>query len=111
MITKMWKDKGYLIDTHTAVAFHVLEEYRRGTGDDTPSVVVSTASPFKFCDNVLGALGVTSLASGTDILDQLAQVTGVPVPTPLANLKGKEVRFQQITEKDHMADRVLEMLR
>ena len=111
MIAKMWKDKGYLIDTHTAVAFHVLEEYRRETGDDTPAVVVSTASPFKFCDNVLGALGVTELAAGTDILDQLSQVTGQPVPAPLAGLKGKEIRFQTVTEKEHMADQVLEMLR
>ena len=110
MIAKMWKNKGYLIDTHTAVAFHVLEEYRRETGDDTPTVVVSTASPFKFCDNVLGALGVTNLAAGTDILDQLSQVTGVPVPAPLAGLKGKEIRFQQVTEKENMSDRVLEML-
>ena len=111
MIAKMWKEKGYLIDTHTAVAFHVLEEYRRETGDDTPAVVVSTASPFKFCDNVLGALGVTELADGTDILDQLSQVTGQPVPAPLAGLKGKEIRFQTVTEKEHMADQVLEMLR
>ena len=111
MIAEMWKEKGYLIDTHTAVAFHVLEEYRRETGDDTPAVVVSTASPFKFCDNVLGALGVTKLADGTDILDQLSQVTGQPVPAPLAGLKGKEIRFQTVTEKEHMADQVLEMLR
>ena len=93
------------------MAFHVLEEYRRETGDDTPAVVVSTASPFKFCDNVLGALGVTELAAGTDILDQLSQVTGQPVPAPLAGLKGKEIRFQTVTEKEHMADQVLEMLR
>ena len=110
MIAEMWKEKNYLIDTHTAVAFHVLEEYRRETGDDTPTVVVSTASPFKFCDNVLGALGVTDLAAGTDILDQLSKVTGEPVPAPLANLKGKEIRFQQVTEKENMSDRVLEML-
>ena len=111
MIAKMWKEKGYLIDTHTAVAFHVLEEYRRETGDDTPALVASTASPFKFCDNVLGARGGTDLDSGTDILDQLSRVTGVPVPAPLAGLKGKTVRFDQVTEKEAMADRVLEMLR
>ena len=51
------------------------------------------------------------LASGTDILDQLSRVTGVPVPAPLAGLKGKTVRFDQVTEKEAMADRVLEMLR
>ena len=93
------------------LAVSALEQYRKETGDDTPAIVASTASPFKFCDNVLGALGVTDLDSGTDILDQLSRVTGVPVPAPLAGLKGKIVRFDQDTEKEAMADRVLEMLR
>jgi len=110
-IRRMWEEQHYLIDPHTAVAFDVLEQYRKESGDETPTVVVSTASPFKFCDNVLGALGVTELADGTDILDQLSQVTGQPVPAPLAGLKGKEIRFQTVTEKEHMADQVLEMLR
>ena len=110
MIYKMWKTRGYLIDTHTAVAFYVLEQYRAETGDQTPSLVVSTASPFKFCDNVLGALGVTNLAPGLGIIDQLAQATGVPAPAPLEALKGKPVRFNQATDKAHMADRVLEIL-
>ena len=111
MIAKMWKSHNYLIDTHTAVAFHVLEQYRAETGDQTPSLVVSTASPFKFCDNVLGALGVTELAQGLGIIDQLSQVTGVPAPAPLEALKGKAVRFDQVTDKAHMADQVLEILK
>ena len=110
MIYKMWKTRSYLIDTHTAVAFYVLEQYRAETGDQTPSLVVSTASPFKFCDNVLGALGVTNLAPGLGIIDQLAQATDVPAPAPLEALKGKPVRFNQATDKAHMADRVLEIL-
>ena len=110
-IARMWKDHHYLIDTHTAVAFHVLDQYRAETGDETPTVVVSTASPFKFCDSVLGALGATELVQGTGILDQLTALTGEPVPAPLAALKDKAVRFDQVTEKEHMADRVLEMLK
>lgn len=111
MIAKMWTGRRYLIDTHTAVAFHVLEQYRAGTGDATPTIVVSTASPFKFCDNVLGALGVRELADGTAILNQLSEVTGVPAPVPLAALAGKAVRFDQVVEKDRMVDQVLEMLK
>ena len=111
MIAKMWTERRYLIDTHTAVAFHVLEQYRAGTGDATPTIVVSTASPFKFCDSVLGALGVSELAAGTAILDQLSQQTGVPIPAPLAALKDKTVRFGRSVTKEHMVDQVLEMLR
>ena len=111
VIGEVWKEKGYLIDPHTAVAFRVLDKYRKGTGDNTPALVVSTASPFKFCSSVLPALGVTQLAQGTGILDQLTQVTGVEAPAPLAGLKDRKVRFQIVTEKEHMVDQVLEMLR
>ena len=111
VIGEVWKEKGYLIDPHTAVAFGVLDKYRKGTGDNTPALVVSTASPFKFCSRVLPALGVTQLAQGTGILDQLTQVTGVEAPAPLAGLKDRKVRFQIVTEKEHMVDQVLEMLR
>ena len=111
VIGEVWKEKGYLIDPHTAVAFGVLDKYRKGTGDNTPALVVSTASPCKFCSSVLPALGVTQLAQGTGILDQLTQVTGVEAPAPLAGLKDRKVRFQIVTEKEHMVDQVLEMLR
>ena len=111
VIGQMWQEHKYLIDPHTAVAFDVLDQYRKETGDNTPAVVVSTASPFKFCDSVLGALGVTELAEGTAILDQLSELTGVPVPAPLAALKNKSPRFNQTVEKDHMVDQVLEMLK
>lgn len=110
-IAKQWERRKYLIDTHTAVAFRVLADYRASTRDDTPTVVVSTASPFKFCDSVLGALGVRDRAAGTDILDQLTEVTGVAAPTPLSALKGKQVRFHQVVEQGQMAGAVDDMLR
>ena len=110
-IAKVWKEREYLIDPHTAVAFHVLEEYRERTGDDTLTLVVSTASPFKFCDCVLDALGVEEHQPGTDILDQLAQLTGVEIPTPLANLRGKNRRFQDAVDQGHMEDAVLQILK
>ena len=110
-IGKLWREKGYLIDPHTAVAFHVMEEYRAATGDETPTVVVSTASPFKFCGAVLDALGVQKHEPGTAIIDQLSAWTGVPVPAALAALKDKEVRFGQAVEKERMVDAVRGMLR
>ena len=77
-IGKMWKEKNYLIDTHSAVAFHVLEQYRKETGDNTVAVVASTASPFKFGDAVLKAIGVDEVKSGVALLDQLAEVSRHP---------------------------------
>ena len=110
VIGKMWSEHNYLIDPHTAVAFDVLDQYRKETGDETATIVVSTASPFKFCDSVLGALGVNEFAAGTNILDQLEKLTGVSTPAPLAVLKSKTVRFQDNVTKDHMVDKVMEML-
>ena len=110
VIRQVYEKYDYLIDPHTAVAFDVLEQYRRSTGDTTPTVVVSTASPFKFCDNVLGALGHTEIAPGLEVLDQLTAATGREAPVPLASLKGKAVRFDRSVEKENMVDMVLEML-
>ena len=103
--------KGYLMDTHTAVAASVMEQYRRETGDDTATVFVSTASPYKFCNHVLTAIGETPAGDGVELLDQLNTVTGVPVPRRLAALKGKARRFDRTCEKPDMNDVVLEFLR
>lgn len=110
VIGEMYRTHDYLIDPHTAVAFSALEQYRKETGDQTPCVVASTASPFKFCGSVLGALGVTQVAPGLDALDQLSEKTGLPAPAPLAGLRDKKVRFTTTVEKDHMVDAVLSML-
>lgn len=110
VIAQVWQAHRYLIDPHTAVAFQVMDEYRKSTGDQTPAVVVSTASPFKFCDSVLGALGVTDLAQGVAILDQLGQETGQTPPAPLAALKNKAIRFEGAVEKNMMLDQVQTML-
>ena len=111
MIAKMWNERNYLIDPHTAVAFHVLEEYREETGDDTVTVTASTASPFKFCSSVLTALGVKQQKPGLDILDQLTEVTGVPTPAPLARLKKRSRRFDNVVHKDAMKGCVLDFLK
>ena len=111
MIARIWNERNYLIDPHTAVAFHVLDEYRAETGDDTPTVVVSTASPFKFCSSVLDALGVKEHRAGLDILDQLAEATDEPVPMPLARLKSRRCRFEGVVKKDAMKDCVLDFLK
>ncbi len=102
---------GYLIDTHTAVAASVMEQYRRETGDDTATVFVSTASPYKFCNHVLTAIEETPAGDGVELLDQLNAVTGVPVPRRLAALKDKARRFDRTCEKPGMDDVVLEFLR
>ena len=110
VIKEVYERTSYLMDTHTAVAYAVLKDYNEATQDKTPCVIASTASPFKFCDSVLSALGITKLQPGTGILNQLHEAADKTVPAPLAALEGKEVRFTQVTQKDAMKDIVSEVL-
>ena len=110
-IAKYYKEYGYLIDTHTAVAASVMEQYRAATGDKTPTVFVSTASPYKFCDSVLTAIGETPVGDGVELLDQLHDKTGVAIPRRLAELKGKARRFDLTCEKPGMDKVVLDFLK
>ncbi len=108
-IGRTWREKGYLMDPHTAVAMKVLEDYRAQTGDDTAALVASTASPFKFGPVVLSALGAEPV-TGLESFEALSKLTGVPTPAPLAALAGKQVRFEQVVGKDRMTDAVRGML-
>jgi len=110
-IARYYKDYGYLIDTHTAVAADVLAQYREATGDKTVTVFASTASPYKFCDHVLRAIGETPRGDGVELLDQLHEATGVPAPRRLAALKGKKRRFDLTAEKADMDKVVLDFLK
>mgnify|MGYP000015378606 FL=1 len=109
-ITALYTD-GYLIDTHTAVAAKVLEDYRRETGDDTIAVFASTASPYKFCDSVLTAIGEEPVSDSVARIDQLEKTSGVPAPKRLAALKGKTPRFDGVTKKEDMEKVVLNFLK
>ena len=110
VIGQIYSRFDYLIDPHTAVAFDALDQYRQETGDATTALVVSTASPFKFCDSVLEGIGAPAQGEGLDLLDALAGRTGLPVPAPLAGLRDKKVRFTQVVEKDGLVDAVRGLL-
>ena len=88
-----------------------MAQYRAATSDDTPTVFVSTASPYKFCGAVLTAIGETPCGDGLELLDQLHAVSGVPVPCRLAELKEKYRRFDKTVEKQAMEQAVLDFLK
>ena len=110
-IADTFNNSGYLIDTHTAVAYKALKDYREATGDSSTAVVVSTASPFKFCESVLDALGQSYTAGGVALIDTLSGVTGCPVPAPLAELKNLTPRFPGFIETGDMKSAVTEFLK
>lgn len=93
-IKAVWEQYHYLMDTHTAVAFKVFNNYKNDTGDSTKTVVISTASPFKFNNSVAQAvLGTAAVAGQNDfeLLEKLSRHTGWPIPEGLRNLDQKTV--------------------
>jgi len=89
----------------------VLKEYREKTGDMTPAVIVSTASPYKFAQDVLSAVEGKEAVNGLDAFEcseMLEKVTGVKVPQQVKELRKLPVRHKQQCEKDKMAEAVME---
>ncbi len=111
-IRNMFEENGYLCDTHTAVAVNVYDKYVNETGDKTPAVIASTASPYKFSASVLQALkpGADLPDTEFDAVEMLEDITGAPVPKPLASLKDKSVRFSDVTSVEEMPDYVMKSL-
>ena len=107
-----FKEKyGYTCDTHTAVAVKVYLDYIAKTGDTTKTLIASTASPYKFSASVLEAIeGKTSQADEYEQVAHLAEVSGLPVPQSLADLKNKPVRFSEVIKKETMESYVLKKL-
>ncbi len=100
---QVWREHRYLCDPHTASGWAAAEDYVNQTGDRTPMVVLSTASPYKFPEAVLSALGGDTEGDGFCQMERLAQLTGVPIPGNLAALKGKPPRHTAVIEKEEMA--------
>lgn len=111
-IAEVFEEKKYLCDTHTAVAVAVYEDYIAQCGDSTPTVIASTANPFKFSASVLDAVrpGMTEGMNEFDMVLGLHVETGADCPPQLANLKDKTPRFTGCCKKEDMEKVVFDML-
>lgn len=109
-IGQVFDKTNYLCDTHTAVAVKVYEDYAKKTGDQTPTVIVSTASPFKFAGSVLPAIGRQPQGDDFALLEELSDACGLTAPDALAQLKNKQERFSDVVEPMDMKKAVGEWL-
>ena len=107
-IKKVYDKYSYTLDTHTAVAVKVYEDYKDRTGDETRTIIASTASPYKFGTAVLEAITGSAPEDEFEKVDKLFEVSSFPVPASLAALKTKAVRFDKTVDRAEMADFVLE---
>ena len=109
-IREVFENDGYVIDPHTAVASSVYRRYRRETGDSTPSVIDSTASPFKFEGSVMKALGQDTSLPDLELADKLSEVAGVPVPKAVSDLRDAPVLHDIVCDRDDMKKEVRRFL-
>lgn len=110
-IRDVYQAESYLMDTHTAVGYHVTRQYQEKTGDKKPVLVASTACPYKFSRSVLTALGGKVSADEFANAAAIEEMTGWKTPQQILDLKALSVRFPDICEKEAMENRILEWIK
>ncbi len=97
-VKNCYEETGYLLDTHTAIGYGVYKEYQDESQDETKTIILSTASPYKFPESVLEALTGETL-NEFDAIDALHEKTNVVVPTPLQGIKDREILHKKVIDK------------
>ena len=110
-IKNLFEKTGYLIDTHTAVASCVYDKYVAETGDKTPSVIASTASPYKFTRSVMNALDLGNDSKDDfELADKLSEVSKVEIPEAVTSIRTAEIRHKTVVDKTEMEKAVKDFL-
>ncbi len=104
-IRRLYESCGYVVDPHTAVASAVYRKYLRETGDGTKTVIVSTASPFKFNRSVMKAIGAGHAdMDDFELAEELSGLSGVEIPRAVSELRAAPVLHNVQCEADEMKD-------
>lgn len=110
-IKKVYDQSGYVMDTHTAVAYASYEKYKNKTKDTTPMVIAATASPYKFAKDVMTALDKSNAKEDTfALMKKLEAVSKVPIPESIREIETKKVIHHHICEKENIKDFVTNYL-
>jgi threonine synthase len=106
-IRRLQAEQNYLMDTHTAVAMAAYRDYIKQSGDKTPTVIASTANPYKFVAAAYEAVtGETALPDDYQTAFALEACTGTKMPAALRETQGKAVRFSEVYAVSAMKDAV-----
>ena len=107
-VSSIYREYGYLSDTHSAVAINAALRFAEKVSDGTKIIVASTASPYKFASSVYEAITDKKAPEGPEALEALSELTGVEIPAPLSGLDKKKVRFTKVIEVGQMPETVRE---
>lgn len=112
MIKEVYEEYDYVIDTHTAVAYHVYKKYVEKTGDDRQTLIASTASPFKFTRSVSDALDIEIEGkSDFQLVYELSEKTGLNIPRSIYKIEDKKVLHDNICPKEGMKEIIKKLLK
>lgn len=110
-IRTLYEKCGYVIDTHTAVACSAYNQYKEASKDDKKTVIVSTASPFKFTRSVMNAIDTKYDAmEDFELVDELSKLANIKVPNAIEEIRNAPVLHKKECEADEMAAVVKDFL-
>ena len=111
-IKEVYDKEGYVMDTHTAVAAVAYDKYKAATGDDkTPTVIASTASPYKFTRSVMDAIDPAYDAEDDfELVDELNKVSKTAIPKAIEEIRTAPVLHDTVCETAAMEDEVKKIL-
>lgn len=110
-IKRVYEKTGYVMDTHTAVASAVYHDYREKTGDDTRTVIASTASPYKFATSVMGAIDDKyQKMDDFALIDELSKKSGTKIPKAVEEIRSAPVLHNTVCETEDMQKTVENIL-
>ncbi|MBF7097051.1 threonine synthase [Alkalibacter mobilis] len=103
-IKEIYEKFGYVMDTHTAVGYKVYKDYVENAKDNTPNIILSTASPYKFTKSVYESIFGESDLDDYELIAELSKKAGIPLPNDLIEMcKSKDVH-DTFCEKEDMKD-------
>ena len=111
-IRELFDKTGYIIDTHTGIANAVYRAYAAETGDTTPTVIASTASPYKFAVSVVGAIAPDKVEGRTDfeLIDVLSELGHTKEPAAITDIRTAPIRHKTVVDPENMPDEVRRIL-
>ena len=110
-ITEVYKTTNYIIDTHTAVSYAVYQKYLKQTKDATKTVIISTASPYKFTSDVMKSIDVKYIGlNDFELIKELSKITNEDIPAGIKDLETRPVLHKSVCEKYEMQIQIEKIL-
>jgi threonine synthase len=110
-IKEIFEESKYLIDPHTAVAYTVYKKYVKETGDKTKTVIVATASPFKFTKSVMESIDSQyKKFNDFELIEKMSDLAQVPIPSGMRDIEKMPIRHKMVCKKEEMKAKIAEIL-